>query len=287
MGVFDEPEKVRAKGRQAASCRSWPLSARLVVGALLVVNIFLAAFLVRTEIEGFGARAISNPLKLQRQMPGSTLQLKAPPEKGASLGQGSRLDQGRGPKVPSVEARSAGLPSAQMAKRAENRTLRASKKTRAVLSARLPLAVNYPPHESLVRTPPPVPNPAASSSASANIQYRGRAPSFGISGQGVHSGAGPHPIAPAASARATSVIDYALNARGTRSGAVATVALIGLPAMEKGLVASKRPVAPAGVKVQIIPRPAEKVENCGDDKLFVACPKLKIRYDTPYTTQVP
>jgi hypothetical protein len=55
--------------------------------------------------------------------------------------------------------------------------------------------------------------------------------------------------------------------------------------MEKGLVTPKKPVAPAGVKVEIIPRPAVKLENCGDDKVFIACPKLKIRYDTPYTSE--
>jgi hypothetical protein len=57
--------------------------------------------------------------------------------------------------------------------------------------------------------------------------------------------------------------------------------------MEKGLVAPKKPVAPAGVQVQLIPRPPEKLENCGDDKKFVACPKLHIRYETPYTTEDP
>jgi hypothetical protein len=56
--------------------------------------------------------------------------------------------------------------------------------------------------------------------------------------------------------------------------------------MEKGVVTPKRPVAPAGVKIEIIPRPPVKLENCGD-KVFIACPTLKIRYDTPYTTEAP
>jgi hypothetical protein len=37
----------------------------------------------------------------------------------------------------------------------------------------------------------------------------------------------------------------------------------------------------------VIPRPVRKVENCGDDDHFIACPELKIRYETPYTTEVP
>jgi hypothetical protein len=54
--------------------------------------------------------------------------------------------------------------------------------------------------------------------------------------------------------------------------------------MEKGL-APKKPVASVSSQMQIVPRPAVKPENCGDDKVFVACPTLKIRYDTPYTSE--
>jgi hypothetical protein len=53
--------------------------------------------------------------------------------------------------------------------------------------------------------------------------------------------------------------------------------------MEKGLVKPKMPVAPITAKIETIARPVEKLENCGDNKVFVACPKLKNRYDTPYT----
>jgi hypothetical protein len=89
---------------------------------------------------------------------------------------------------------------------------------------------------------------------------------------------------PAASALDRSAIDHGLAAKGTRPGAVAKVASVGLPAMEKGLVTPKTPVAPIAHKIEIIPRPAVKPENCGDERVFVACPTLKIRYDTPYTT---
>jgi hypothetical protein len=65
------------------------------------------------------------------------------------------------------------------------------------------------------------------------------------------------------------------------------VATVGLPAVENGLVKPKKPVAPISPKIEIVPRPAVKIENCGDDKVFVACPTLKIRYDTPYTSEAP
>jgi len=37
----------------------------------------------------------------------------------------------------------------------------------------------------------------------------------------------------------------------------------------------------------MIPGRAVNPENCGDDRVFVACPTLKIRYDTPYTSEAP
>jgi hypothetical protein len=78
-------------------------------------------------------------------------------------------------------------------------------------------------------------------------------------------------------------MDNGLTAKGSGSGSVAKVAPVRLQAMEKGLAIPKMPVAPVVLpKMEI--RPAEKPENCGDDKVFVACPTLKIRYDTPYTS---
>jgi hypothetical protein len=68
---------------------------------------------------------------------------------------------------------------------------------------------------------------------------------------------------------------------------VAKVASVGLPPVEKGLVIPKTPVASVSSKFEIVPRPAVKVTNCGDDKVFIACPTLKNRYDTPYTTEDP
>lgn len=281
MGVFDEPERRRTRGRQTHSRRSWPLSARLLVGSLFVLNLLLAAFLVKTEIERPGARAISNPLQLQRQKPRSTPQLSAPPQ------QKSAIDQGRGLNTPPIEAKPSALPNTRMSNRTSLKALRASRSSRGVWSAPRPRGVIYPPHEPFVRTPAPVPSPAASSSATANIPPRGRAPSFGMPAAGVRSNSGPQPKAPAASALAPSAIGQGLPAKAIRSAPLATVASVRLPAMEKGLVTAKRPVAAAGVKVEIIPRPPVKIENCGDDKVFVACPQLKIRYDTPYTTEIP
>ena len=280
LGIFDESEKVRAKGSRAHARRSWPLSARLLVGALFVLNILLAAFFVKTEIERPGAPAILHGPKA-----GPTPKLNATPDQGSSTGLTS----------PATEARPVASPSPQMAKRASIKrlpkalgaALGASKLSHAALSAPMPRTVIYPSPEPLVRTPAPVRNPAASSSASANISRPGRAPSFGTPGAGAPSSAGTHPSAPAASAFNPAAIGHGLTAKGTRSGAVATVASVRLPAMEKELVTPHRPVAPAGVKVEIIPRPPVKLENCGDDKVFIACPTLKIRYDTPYTSEDP
>ena len=285
MGIFDESERGRTKVSQARSHvrtgrQSWPLSARLLVGAMFVLNILLAAFLVRTEMNRPGAPPISTPLTLHRPNARSTPQRNAPPDQGSSI-QGSS----RGLKTPPVEARSAALPGTMMAKRRETKALRASKTPRAVLSAPMSRTVIYPPPEPLGRTPAPVSNPAASSGASANVAPPGRAASFGIAGTGVPGNAGTHPNAPAASALAPSAIDHGLAAKGARSGSV--VASVGLPGMEKGLVTPKMPVAPISPKIEIVPRPAVKLQKCGGDKVFVACPTLKTRYDTPYTAEDP
>jgi hypothetical protein len=275
LGIFDESERRRTNGGRARSQvrtarSSWPLSARLLVGASFVLNILLTAFLV-------------TPL---RPKAGSPPQLYAPPDQGSGLDQGSR----RGLNAPPVETRPAALPSSQMAERppikALPKALRASKPSRAVLLAPMPRTVIYPLDEPLVRTPAPVRNPAASLSANANVASPRQAPSFSISGAGVPSSAGPHPNAPAASALHPSAIDHGLTAKGTQSGSVAIVASARLPAMEKGLVIPKTPVASVASQIQIVPRPAVKPpENCGDDGVFVACPTLKIRYDTPYTSE--
>ena len=284
MGIFDEPERGRTKVSQTRSRvrtarQSWPLSARIFVGAMFVLNILLAAFLVRTEFERPGAPAISTPLAPDRPKAGSTLQINAPPHQVSSLDRRS----GFGLKTPPVEARPAALPSTQKAKRPETNGRRASKPHRAALSAPMPQPVTYPPQERFGRAPSPVRNPGAPSSASANAAPQGLGASNGIPGAGVHSNAGPYPNAPAAPALAPLAMNNGVTAKGTGSASVAKVAPVGLQAMEKGLAIPKMPVAPVVLpKMEI--RPAEKPENCGDDKVFVACPTLKIRYDTPYTS---
>lgn len=318
MGIFDESERGRTKVSQPRSRvrtarRSWPISARLLVGTLFVLNILLAAFLVRTEILRPAARprppATSTPPTPQQPKAGSTPQLNAPPDQASSPNQASSPDQGSSPahgpspdqgssralKTPSVEARPAALPSTRprtrMARRppikALPKALRASKTRRAVLPAPMPRAVIYPPQQPPGQTPAPVRNPAASSSASLNVARPGLAASSAIPAAAVPSNPAPHPNAPPASALAPPAIDHGLTAKGTRSGSVARVASVGLPAMEKGLVIPKTPVTSVSPKMEIVPRPPVKLENCGDDKVFVACPKLKIRYDTPYTSEDP
>ena len=288
MGIFDESERdrtkvSRARSRVRTARRSWPLTARLLVGAMLALNILLAAFLVRNEVKRPEARsgppATSTPLTLERPKPSSSPQLNAPANQGSSLGV----------ETPPVEARPTALPSTRKAKRppikALPKALRAGRTPRPVLSAPMPRAVVYPPQQPPGQTPAPVRNPTASSSTSANVAPPVLAASFGISGARVPGNTAPHPNAPAASALAPSAIGHGLTARGTRSSSTVKVASVGLPTVEKGLVTPKMPVAPVSPKIEVVPRPPGKVENCGGDKVFIPCPTLKIRYDTPYTSE--
>ena len=288
MGIFDESEKGRTKASQTLSRaptarRSWPLSARLLVGTMFVLNILLAAFLVKTEMKRPGAPARSTPLPLRHPDSGSTPQRNAPPAQGSSR----EAESSRPLKTSPVETRAAALPSTRMAKHRRITALRAGKTPRAVLSASMPRTVIPPPVEPLGPTPAPVRNPAASSTAGANVAPAGRPASFGNPGVGVPSNAGPHPNAPPASAPTPSAINRGVTAKGTRLNAETKVASVGLPAMQRGSVAPKMPVAPISHKIEFVPRPPVKLENCGDDKAFIACPTLKNRYDVPYAAEVP
>ena len=198
MGIFDESERggtkvSEARSRVRKTRPSWPLPARLLVGAMFVLNILLAAFLVRTEIKRPGAPAASTPPAPDRPK-AATPQLNAPPDQGSSLDQGS----GRGLKTLPVESKPTRFSSThtQMAKRTVTKALRASKTPRAVFSVPMPRAVIHPPQEPLGRTPAPVRNPASSSSASANVAPPGRAASFNMPGAAVPSNPGTIPRRP-------------------------------------------------------------------------------------------
>jgi hypothetical protein len=281
LGIFDEADRRRTRGSRAHSRPSWPFSARLLVATLLALNLLLAAFLVRTEILRPAAPATSTPHKLQPPEAGSTPQLNATPDRRPS----------RGLKAPPVQATPAALPGTRMAKRkALSKALRIGKTRRSVLSARMPRAANYPAHQPLVPAPAPVPNPAASLRTSANVAPPGRAPSYGvpassIPGSGIPRSAAPHSSAPAQSAFRPSAIGHSPTAKA--SGAGAKVAPVGLPAMAKGPLIPKKPTTSVASYFELAPRPPVKLENCGDDKVFVACPTLKIRYGTPYTSPDP
>jgi hypothetical protein len=307
LGIFDESERGRAKVSQARSRvrtarRPWPLSARLLVGALFIFNVFLAAFLLRTEMKRPEARpgppAASTPLTPEQPKAGSTPpQFNAPASQSSSQGssqdssqgssQGSSLDL----KTPPVEVRPARLPSSQRSKRSPIKALpkasRASNTPRPFLPTPMPRAVISPPPEPRDQTPAPVRDQAASLGTSANVAPHGLAAS--IPAVRLPRNAGAPAKAPAAtglapsSVLAPSAIGRGPAAKGTQPGSTVKVASVGLPAVEQGLVKPQMPVARTSLKLEFIPRPPKKVENCGDDKVFIACPELKIRYDTPYT----
>jgi len=294
LGIFDESERGSAKVSQARSrvrtARSpWPLSARLLVGAMFIFNVLLAAFLVRTEMKRPEARpgppATSTPYTLERPKAGSSPQLNAPHNQGSGLGL----------KTPQVEVRSTRLPSTQRSKlppiKALPKALRASNTPRPFLSAPMPRAVISPPPEPRGQTLAPVRDQAVSLGTSANVAPHGLAAS--IPAARVPGNAGAPTNAPAAPVLAPSTvlaplaIGRGLAAKGTQSRSTVKVASVGLPAAEQGLVKPRMPVARTSLKLEFIPRPPRKVENCGDDKVFIPCPELKIRYDTPYTSEAP
>ena len=271
-----------------AAHRPWPLTARLLVGAMFVLNILLAAFLVRNEIKRpvktLGTPATSAPLTLEQPKTVPSPQLNAPADEGSSP-QGSSLDL----KTPPVEATPAALPATQMAKRPSARALRANKTLRPVLPATMPRAGSHPPEESPAQAPALVRAPAASPGTSAHAAPPGLATPFGTNGARVPGNAAPASNAPAASGPAPSAvlaptaIGRGLSANGTRPGSMKKVASAGLPGMETGVVKPKMPVA--RTEIEIIPRPAAERENCSDDDTFIACPVLQTRPETPVPSE--
>jgi hypothetical protein len=273
LSIFDEPETRRSKVSQARSRvrtarRPWPLSARLLVGALFVLNILLVAFVARNEIKRPGAPATSTPLTLEGPKAQPSPVVTAPIDRGSSLDL----------KTLPVEAMPAALPSTQMAKRPANKAPRAGRTLLPHVSAPMPQAWVHPPQGRLGQNGAFVRVPAASPSSIANV-----APP----GAGVLANAGSPPNAPAPSVPSPPAISHGLTAKGTRPASMNRVASVGLPSPEKGLVIPKRPVAPISPKLEIVPRPAGKIENCGDDQAFIACPTLQTRPETPISSEDP
>lgn len=292
MGVFDESERRRGKASQGrsrvrAARRPWPLSARLLFGIMFVLNILLAAFLIRNEIKrpvkSVAVPAATTPLTLEGPKTVPSPQLNSPGN--APADEGSSVDL----KSPPVEATPAALPGTQLAKRPASRTLRAGKTLRPDLPATMPRDVVHTSQEPPGQAPAVGRAPAVSPGTSAHAAPPGLATPFGTAGARIPGNAAPASNAPAASGPAAAAvlgptaIGHSLTAKGNRPGAMNKVASVGLPSMETGVVKPKMPVG--RTEIEIIPRPTGKLENCSDDETFIACPVLQTRPETPVPSE--
>ena len=289
MGVFDESDRRRAKVSQVR--RPWPLSAWLLVGAMLVFNILLVAFIVRSELKRPGAPATSTPLSVDRPKtdasPEVNTPVNAPPSEPVDQGTNSPVNPGASldGKTPPAEAMPAALPSTQKAKRPAINAQRASRTLHPALPVPMPRAGVYPPQERIGQTPAPARDVAASPGSSAYVASPGLAASAGTFG--VPGNAASHPNAPAPSVLAPPATGNGSTARGTRPASTSRVAPVGLPAMVKGSAMQKKPVASVASQLEIIHLPAGKSENCGTDDAFLACPTLHTRAETPIPSDEP
>ena len=280
MGVFDESEWRRTKVSQTgspvrANRRSWPLSARLLVGAMFVFILLLVAFIVRTEIGRPAAPATTSPLTVEQPKPSPLPELNAPVDSGSSIDQ----------KTPPAEAKPAALPSTQVAKRPANNAQRASRTLLPNYPAPVPRAGVNATQQRLGQTPAPARDAAASPGSSANVSSPGQTATVGASG--VPGNAGSAPKAPAPSVLAPSATGQGSTAKGTRPATTNRVAPVGLPPMEKGSAMQKKPVASVASQLEIIHLPAGKSENCGTEDAFLACPTLHTRPETPIPSEEP
>ena len=290
MGVFDESERRRTKVSQDSSRsrtdrRPWPLSARLLVGAMLVFNILLVAFIGWTELGRPGAPATSAPIPLEQPKADASPEVNAPVDTqpnatpGAPADAGSSLDG----KTPPAEAVPAALPGAQTAKPPAGSAQQAARTQRPVYPAPKPRpGVNSPP-ERLGLTPAPV---AASQGTSVNAAPPVAA-SLGAAGAAVRGNAASAAKAPAPSVQVSPVTGHGLPAQATRPATTNRVAPVGLPAMEKGTAMQKKPVVSVASQIEIIHQPPGEVVNCGTDDAFLACPTLHTRPETPIPSEEP
>jgi hypothetical protein len=286
------------------SRQSWPGSAWFAVVTMLVLNLILGAFVVKTEFfrNGRGPSAASpkadvpttvdprqpeqRPLKTLDPLPSVSPppDLAEPPAAGAAAGHSTR----------DVQERHASRPRATPAHRPSSRGMRrpAMKATGRKLTPK-----QYVPQRSHQtrfaapqvlpsRTPVPVPAavaaPVYSPASGAVVTTPGMVASLRTPSPGDRNPteASRKVAAQASAGRAAKNAQPALNLKGAVEKTTATkVASVGLPGMEKGLAIPKTPVGPLSPKIEIVhrpPQPAEDVPNCGGE-VEIPCPTLHKR----------
>jgi hypothetical protein len=292
--------------------QSWPGSAWFAVITMLVLNLILGAFVVKTEFfrDGRGPSAASpkadvpptidsRPGGQQQQRPLKTLDalpsvspppdLAEPPAAGAAKAGAAAAHSTR-----DVQERHASRPRATPAHRPNSPGMRrrAMKATGRKLTPKqyVPQRSHQTrfaaPQVSPNQTPAPVPAaiaaPVYSPASSAVVTTPAMVASLRTSSPGDRNPteASRKVTAQAPAGRAAKNAQPALNLKGSVEKTTPTkVASVGLPGMEKGLAIPKTPVGPLSPTIEIVHRPlqpAEDVQNCGGE-VEIPCPTLHKR----------
>ena len=269
----------RQRDDQREARRSWPGSAWFVVGTMIVLNLLLGAFIVKTEIFGHGPAERS--VMPKSVSPKIDVPIVNPRPELKPL-------QNLAPLPSQSPTRSSPVwePKARGAKRAAITAALPRVTLKHYIPKRSPQARLAAPRISPSRTPAPVPAAVAAPLPSPGSGTVSTSPALVASirtpAAGVRSIAETPQkvITPATAGSAARKTQPALNPKAvSNQKQVSKVASVGLPGMDKGLAAPKMAVGPLSPKLEIVHRPPvqkEAAPNCGGD-VEIPCPTLHKR----------
>ncbi len=272
----------RQRDDQREARQSWPGSAWFAVGTMIVLNLLLGAFIVKTEFIGHGpAEGSVTPKSVSPKIDVPIVDPR--PELKPLQNLAPLPSQSPTPSSP------AWAPKARGAKRAAITAARPRVTLKHYIPKRSPRARLAAPRISPSRTPAPVPAAVAASLPSPGSGAVSIPPALVASirtpAVGVRSIAEtPQKVTtPATAGSAARKTQPALNPKAvSNQKQVSKVASVGLPGMDKGLAAPKLAVGPLSPKLEIVRRPPEPkvdVPNCGGD-VVIPCPTLHKRPST-------
>jgi hypothetical protein len=304
LGRISEFEPRQRDERRSAR-RSWPVSARFTVGALVVLNLILIAFSVKNELKW--SLPTHAPASVKADLPKTEPQPignLAPVQESkrdsdesdaAPAGDSNQKVQDIHPQPAKTPAWPSGKSKVENARQAAVSATRRWEATSRYTPTPAPQARFTPPQIQPSRAPAsipaalaaPVPAPSSGTSTPPAMIASVRTPMVGAptmvgapKSVGVQNSADTHPkVTPPTSSTSNKAQPTLLPNADSNQKPPTRVASVSLPAMVKGWVAPKMAADSSSPKIQIVHRPPESkadVPNCGGE-VVIPCPTLKKR----------
>ena len=298
-----EPEVQRRRVRS-----SWPSSARFAMRTMVILNLLLVVFLVRSELKSSrraqlleasrinAQKVVSQPnIKSQQapmpaqnptslanpvQAPADQVRVSATPRLAANLAMNRPVHQSKsgGSKFVNARQDSVAMPRPSVTPRQYN--FEPSPQARYAAPQFTPSGTAAPVFTAPAPAAALAPNPIPISPLPAAVAPFPSVASIHTPTAVVRSNqeARPKVTAPSTAENSPRKIQPALYSNSNQKQEI-RVASVGLPGMDKGIVVPKTPVGSLNPKIEIVHRPPEKsnaAPNCGG-AIGVPCPTLKKR----------